>query len=104
MARKSTPYVSLKRFGLPDISMPAIRAYARQIAEINGDIKAGGTDPSHLPNDLLDRRDQMLTELNKLIQVNVTHNPDNSVGVVFSTGQPLVLSKVNSFEQVPVSP
>ena len=69
-----------------------INTYARQIAEINGEIKAGGTDPSHLPNDLLDQRDQMLTELNKLVQVNVTHNPDNSVGVVFGTGQPLVLS------------
>jgi predicted nucleotidyltransferase len=33
MARKPTPYVSLKRFGLPDISMPAIRKYARQVAE-----------------------------------------------------------------------
>jgi len=33
MARKTAPYVSMKRFGLPDISMPAIRRYARQIAE-----------------------------------------------------------------------
>src|ERR1700676_3274132 len=33
MTRKAAPYVSLKRFGLPDISMPAIRRYARQIAE-----------------------------------------------------------------------
>ena len=33
MTRKRVPYVSMKRFGLPDISMPAIRKYARQIAE-----------------------------------------------------------------------
>jgi predicted nucleotidyltransferase len=33
MTRRAAPYVSLKRFGLPDISMPAIRRYARQIAE-----------------------------------------------------------------------
>lgn len=33
MSRKPAPYVSLKRFGLPDISMPAIRRYARQIVE-----------------------------------------------------------------------
>jgi predicted nucleotidyltransferase len=33
MTRKHAPYVSLKKYGLPDISMPAIRRYARQIAD-----------------------------------------------------------------------
>ena len=33
MIRKPTKYVSLKRFGLPDFSMPAIRRYARQVAK-----------------------------------------------------------------------
>jgi predicted nucleotidyltransferase len=33
MARASTKYVSLAKYGLPDISMPAIRKYARQVAE-----------------------------------------------------------------------
>jgi len=68
-----------------------INTYTSQIADINGQIKAAGTDPSHLPNDLLDKRDEMLTELNKLVQINVTNNPDNSVGVTFGNGQPLVL-------------
>jgi predicted nucleotidyltransferase len=33
MAQKRAPYVSLKKYGLPDISMPAIRRYARQVAD-----------------------------------------------------------------------
>jgi predicted nucleotidyltransferase len=30
---KRAPYVCMKRYGWPDISMPAIRKYARQVAE-----------------------------------------------------------------------
>jgi len=33
MARTPTKFVSLARYGLPDISMPVIRRYARQVAE-----------------------------------------------------------------------
>lgn len=69
-----------------------INTYSRQIADLNGQIAAGGTDPDHLPNDLLDHRDELLTELNKLVKVNVVPGANNSVSVSFGNGQPLVLS------------
>jgi predicted nucleotidyltransferase len=34
MPRKAEKFVSLKRYGLPDISMAAIRRYARAVAEL----------------------------------------------------------------------
>ena len=68
-----------------------INAYTRQIADLNGQIAASGSDPDHLPNDLLDHRDQLLTELNKLVKVNVVPGASNSVSVSFGNGQPLVL-------------
>ncbi len=68
-----------------------INTYSGQIADLNGQIAAGGSDPNHLPNDLLDHRDALLTELNKLVKVNVTPGANNQVSVSFGNGQPLVL-------------
>lgn len=67
-----------------------INAYANQIAEINNTI-AGLTTSSAAPNDLLDKRDQMLTELNKLVKINVTTGDNNMLNVQFGSGQPLVV-------------
>jgi flagellar hook-associated protein 1 FlgK len=68
-----------------------INAYARQIADINK--IAGMTTDTVQPNDLLDKRDQMLTELNKLVKINVTPGDNNMLNVKFGTGQPLVVGK-----------
>jgi flagellar hook-associated protein 1 FlgK len=67
-----------------------INAYAKQIADINNTI-AGLTTSTAEPNDLLDKRDQMLTELNKLVKVTVTPGDNNMLNVQFGTGQPLVV-------------
>ena len=67
-----------------------INAYATQIAAINNTI-AGLTTPNAAPNDLLDKRDQMLTELNKLVKITVTPGDNNMLNVQFGTGQPLVV-------------
>ncbi|MFA9219317.1 MAG: flagellar hook-associated protein FlgK [Sphingomonadaceae bacterium] len=69
-----------------------INSYSKQIAEINGQISAGGTDPDKLPNDLLDHRDALLTELNKLVKINVVPGANNALSVSFGNGQPLVLN------------
>ena len=37
MTRKAAKYVSLKHYGLPDISMPAIRRYARKVEQFKPD-------------------------------------------------------------------
>ncbi len=70
-----------------------INSYASQIATINNTI-AGMTTDTAAPNDLLDKRDQLLTELNKLVKVNVTPGDNNMLNVAFGTGQPLVVGNV----------
>ncbi|RZT09010.1 flagellar hook-associated protein 1 FlgK [Duganella sp. CF402] len=68
-----------------------INAYAKQIADINLTI-AGLTTSQAEPNDLLDKRDQMLTELNKLVKISVLPGDNNMLNVSFGTGQPLVVA------------
>ncbi len=46
------------------------------------------------PNDLLDQRDQLVTELSKLVNVSVTPQ-GNKLNVYMGTGQPLVLGERN---------
>lgn len=71
-------------------SVNEINSYATQIAAINNTI-AGLTTDQAAPNDLLDKRDQMLTELNKLVKVSVTPGDNNMLNVQFGNGQPLVV-------------
>lgn len=77
-------------------SVGEINSYARQIAELNNTI-AGMTQGNAVPNDLLDHRDQLLTELNKLVKTTVIPGDNNMVTVQMGTGQPLVVGN-NSFE------
>lgn len=46
----------------------------------------------HAPNDLLDQRDQLVKDLNKLVQVNTVEADDGSLSVFMGGGQVLVLS------------
>lgn len=80
-----------------------INSYATQIAAINNTI-AGMTTDTTAPNDLLDKRDQLLTELNKLVKVNVTPGDNNMLSVAFGTGQPLVVGNVPFQLATQVSP
>jgi flagellar hook-associated protein 1 FlgK len=67
-----------------------INSYATQIAKLNNTI-AGLTTDTNAPNDLLDQRDQLLTELNKLVKTNVIPGDNNMLTVQIGTGQPLVV-------------
>jgi len=67
-----------------------INSFARQIAELNNTIAGLSTD-GKAPNDLLDHRDALLTELNKLVKTTVTPGDNNTLTVQMGTGQPLVL-------------
>ncbi|NGZ84363.1 flagellar hook-associated protein FlgK [Duganella aceris] len=71
-------------------NVTAINSYARQLAELNHTI-AGLASDNKAPNDLLDQRDQVLTELNKLVKTQVLPGENNQLTVTFGTGQPLVL-------------
>ncbi|USX22203.1 flagellar hook-associated protein FlgK [Oxalobacteraceae bacterium OTU3REALA1] len=67
-----------------------INSFARQIAELNNTIAGLSTD-GKAPNDLLDHRDALLTELNKLVKTSVIAGDNNTLTVQMGTGQPLVV-------------
>ena len=71
-----------------------INAFSRRIADLNNQIAGMSVDPSRVPNDLLDQRDQLITELNQRIKVNVTHGDNRMLNISFGTGQPLVIGNV----------
>lgn len=73
-------------------SVTSVNSYAQQIAVLNQNIalaqSAGNGQP---PNDLLDQRDQLISQLNQQIKVNVTKQSDGSFNVLVASGQPLVV-------------
>jgi flagellar hook-associated protein 1 FlgK len=71
-------------------SVNEINAYASELGKLNNTI-AGLTTDGKAPNDLLDQRDQLLTELNKLVKTTVIPGDNNMLTVQIGTGQPLVV-------------
>jgi flagellar hook-associated protein 1 FlgK len=73
-------------------SVTSINTYAKQIAQLNDQIgkltDAAGLNP---PNDLLDKRDQLIMDLNKQIKATVVAGDNNSLTVSIGNGQPLVV-------------
>jgi flagellar hook-associated protein 1 len=68
----------------------AINSLANNIASVNDQIaRAQGTGQP--PNDLLDRREQMVRELNKYIQTSSVPATDGTVGIFIGGSQALVL-------------
>lgn len=69
-----------------------INTYSTQLADINQRIilaQAGSTNQA--ANDLLDQRDQMLKDLNKLVRVSTVTQGDGAFNVFVGNGQPLVV-------------
>lgn len=80
------------------LTVNSINSYAKEIAALNEAIVlakgyAGGRDE---PNDLLDQRDQMVLELNKLLRATVVEQDDGSFNVFIGNGQPLVAGYTTS--------
>jgi flagellar hook-associated protein 1 FlgK len=70
-------------------SVTEINGLAEDIASINNDIKiAYGS----APNDLLDKRDQLVNDLSKLIDIQVLEQSDGAYNVFIGKGQPLVMA------------
>jgi len=72
------------------INVAQVNRLTSSIAEINQSI-AALKGSGHPPNDMLDRRDKMLNELNQLVQVNTVEADDGSLSVFMGGGQLLVL-------------
>lgn len=72
-------------------TVDTINSYAQQIAELNQRIvlaQAAGSQPA---NDLLDQRDNVVAELNKLVEVKARVDSDGSYSVFYGNGQQLVI-------------
>jgi flagellar hook-associated protein 1 FlgK len=77
-------------------SVDSVNSYSQQIATLNQSIvlaqAASGGKP---PNDLLDQRDQIITQLNQEIKTNVTKQGDGSYNVSVGNGQLLVVGSTS---------
>jgi flagellar hook-associated protein 1 FlgK len=73
-------------------SVTLVNTYASQIAELNDQIgKLSAGDSLNLPNDLLDKRDQLIMDLNKQVKATVMPGDNNMLTVSIGNGQPLVV-------------
>ncbi|HMM54928.1 MAG TPA: flagellar hook-associated protein FlgK [Candidatus Desulfobacillus sp.] len=74
-----------------------INSYSRQIAELNQRIiLAEAIGPGQPANDLLDQRDQLVSELNRLARTTTRAEADGSFSVFIGNGQALVVG-IQSF-------
>ena len=70
-----------------------INSYASQVADLNGKItRALASNPSAPSNDLLDQRDQLVTQISSLIDVKVSTDNAGNINLNVGTGQSLVLN------------
>ncbi len=69
-----------------------INSISSAIANLNAQIEtATSQNGGQAPNELLDQRDQQISNLSKLVGVSTTTQTDGSVNVFIGNGQPLVL-------------
>jgi flagellar hook-associated protein 1 FlgK len=68
-----------------------INALASEIAQLNQTIATFGGQSGDMPNDLLDKRDQAITDLSRIIKVQTTTQDDGSINVSIGRGQRLVI-------------
>lgn len=87
-------------------SVNLVNSYAQQIAALNGNIKraTANAGPGQQPNDLIDQRDQLISQLNKEIKATVLRQPDGTTSVFIGSGQALVMDEQTMRLQVTQSP
>lgn len=75
-------------------SVTLVNTYATQIATLNTSIKSAlAAGNGQQPNDLLDQRDQLVSQLNKELKVTTQTQSDGSMNVFVGTGQALVVGE-----------
>jgi len=72
-------------------SVTLINSYAQQIASLNDQIIVQTSGTTHPPNDLLDQRDNLVTQLNEQVGATVVKQTDGSFNIFIGNGQPLVV-------------
>lgn len=73
-----------------------INSYAQNIAELNGRIANGQTSDTQPPNDLLDQRDQLVSQLNQLAGVTVVKDSTTNAYNIFLGNGYLLVGGQNS--------
>ncbi len=73
-------------------SVVAINSLATQIASANDKV-ARATGSGQTPNDLLDQRDQLISQLNQYVQTTSIPNTDGSINLFLAGSQALVVGK-----------
>ena len=71
-------------------NVDVVNQLAQQIAFANREI-SGAVGTGHTPNDLLDKRDRLISNLSEYVQISTLAASDGSVGVFIGGGQSLVL-------------
>jgi len=75
-------------------SVNTVNSYAQQIAVLNGSIKrAIASGQGQQPNDLIDQRDQAISQLNQEVKTTVLRQADGTASVFIGNGQALVLDE-----------
>jgi len=72
-------------------SMTAVNSYATQIARLNDVIDKAISTTGNQPNDLMDQRDLLISELSKQIKTTVVPQGQGSYNVFIGNGMPLVV-------------
>ncbi|RZL35296.1 MAG: flagellar hook-associated protein FlgK [Rubrivivax sp.] len=80
-------------------SVTVVNQLAQQIATVNNQV-AKTRGAGHTPNDLLDQRDRLISQLGEYIAVSTLEADDGTVGVFIGGGQRLVLGNQASALQV----
>ncbi|VEA77677.1 flagellar hook-associated protein 1 [Salmonella enterica subsp. arizonae] len=87
-------------------SVAQINNYAKQIANLNDQIsRLTGVGAGASPNDLLDQRDQLVSELNKIVGVEVSVQDGGTYNLTMANGYTLVQgSTARQLAAVPPAP
>lgn len=65
-----------------------VNSYVERIGDLNKQIlSAKASSSGHAPNDLLDQRDQLVSELNTLVGVKVVPHGDDTISLTIGNGQ-----------------
>ncbi|EYC49982.1 flagellar hook protein FlgK [Hylemonella gracilis str. Niagara R] len=73
-----------------NVDIAAINNLASQIASANREISLA-LGSGHTPNDLMDKRDQLVRDLNRYVQTSNVQNEDGTLTLFVGGSQPLVL-------------
>jgi flagellar hook-associated protein 1 FlgK len=68
-----------------------INTLSAKIAEVNQQIIYAQANPTQPANDLYDKRDLLVSDLNKLVKANVVQQSDGTINVSIGNGQSLVV-------------